>query len=131
MNRTITLAVDLVNNGTLVNQTFTETQTSLDKVVYTSSDHTLVSRDQVALARSWPKRVGVFYGVAKSSVKFTKDVTVAQADGTTAVAPIIMELSASVPVGANASDVLAMRQRIVAITDNDAVIGPLHVKLMV
>jgi len=53
-------------------------------------------------------------------------------DGTTTVtAPIIVEVSFSVPVGATAAQTMLHRQRALALLDLDSVMAPLNDQLMI
>lgn len=128
---TLTLSVDLANNSSATDQVFTRFEEGVNRSLYTGPDHTLITRNTLTLLRTPPKRTGVYYGNAKTGAKFTKDITVTQADGTETVAPIIMELSASIPVGASAADVLAVRQHMVTILDRDDIAGSLQTQLSI
>lgn len=122
----ITLPVDVLNNGTLVNHVFNRFEEFQNRAVYTGPEHTLVNRDTMSLYRTLPKPSGNFRGVLKSAAKFSKDVVVLGVDGVSQLSsPIILEVSMSVPVGALAADVLVMRQRGVAHLDLDVVMIPL------
>lgn len=118
---TIVLPVDLANNGTVVNQTFTRSEELVNRSTYRGPGNTLAVRNVAQLYRTLPKRTGAFLGACKTSVKFTRDITVLDAAGASVVAPLILELSFSVPVGASDADILALRQHGVAILDLDAV----------
>lgn len=129
---TITLAVDVLNNGTAVGQAYVASDRSgVNRTIYQGPGHTLISRNTMAFMRGYPKRTGNFYGSAKSSIKFTKDVSVPQADGTTTVAPLIVEVSVSMPVGVPVADLLAIRQHVIAVLDRDDVCNDLQAKLIV
>lgn len=127
----ITLAVDVQNSGSATNLVLTRHEETVSRTTYITPSHTLITRDQVALLRTPNKRNGAFYGSAKMAVRFTKDVTVAQSDGTETVAPLIGELSFSIPVGATAAAVLELRQRLLAILDRDDVMDPLNNQLSI
>lgn len=129
---TITLAVDVLNNGTNVDQTFTRYDDSTpNRSTYIGAGHTLSSREQFALLRTFPKRTGAYYGSAKAAVKFTTDVVVAQADGADTTAPLIAELSFSIPVGVAPAKLVELRQRLLAILDRDDVVGALTSQLSI
>lgn len=128
----IVLAVDEAANDTLVNCTYTNYHRYENRSVYISEDHTPLLRDTMTLYRSTPKSNGNFPGVSKTAVKFSKDVEVTGLDGVTTVkSPIIFEVSASIPLGATAADVLIAQQRIVAIMDMSTVIQPLNVNRLI
>lgn len=129
---TITLAVDVLNNGTLVDQAFTRYDDSTpNRSIYIGPGHTLSSREQFALLRTFPKRTGAYYGSAKAAVKFTSDVVVPQADGTDTTAPLIAEIGFSIPVGTTPAKLVELRQRILAILDRDDVVGVLLSQLSI
>jgi hypothetical protein len=129
---TVTLAVDVLNNGTTEDQIYTRYEEYQNRASYIGASHTPDSRDALAIYRTFPTKTGNFKGVAKSAVKFTKDVEVSGVDSsTTLTAPIIFDLSASIPVGATTADVLEARQRLIALLDNDTFMNSLNIQLMV
>lgn len=123
---TITLAVDLLNNATTTNKVFSRHSEELNRSVYTGPDHTMLQRQTLGLYRTPPKRAGVFLGAGKTTVKFTFDKSVEQADGTSIIVPMIGEVLFSIPVGVSAADTLAFRQYIVSLLDSDSVMAPLN-----
>jgi len=128
----ISLTVDPLNNATTETQEYTRFEEFLNRSKYVTSDHSLQSRDELTLYRTFPKQAGNFRGVGKSATKFALDVLVPGVDDTTTLnSSIIVEVSFSVPVGASDADVLLMRQRAVALLDLDSVMSPLNSQLMV
>lgn len=126
-SNTITLPVDLANTGSTTDAVFTRVEEYLNRSVYKSATHSLLMRDLMAFYRSVPKKSGNFNGVAKSAVKFTVDKEVEGVDSsTTVIAPLIGEISFSVPLGTTAAEAMELRQRMIAALDNDTIM----VKLM-
>jgi hypothetical protein len=77
----------------------------LNRSTYITPTHTPSNRGMVQLYRTPSKRAGSYLGTSKTMVKVTNDTTVPNADGSgNVVTPIIMELSASVPVGTSEAD---------------------------
>lgn len=72
-----------------------DTFVSNNKVLYTGPSNTFSVKDQLSLARTAAKPTSTFAGVARSEIKRTKTVTLA--DSTTAEA--IVTLSFALPVG--------------------------------
>lgn len=130
---TITLAVDEENDGVgLVNHVYTRFEEFQNRALYISADHTLNAKDTLGFYRTFPKTSGNFRGVAKTSTKFSKDVSVTGVDGVSSIlAPIIVEVSVSLPVGTTAADALIARQRVIALLDRDDVMVPLMEQQMV
>lgn len=126
-----TLAVDTANTGSTTDKTYTRFEENLNRSKYIAAGHTLFSRDTLDLYRTSPKISGNFRGTAKSSVKFTTDITVAGVDGSDLVAPVIVECSFSVPVGAAATVSLEKRQQMLALLDNDTIMAALNDQLMI
>lgn len=123
---TITLAVDLLNTGVTTDETFTRQEEYLNRSVYIGTDHSVSLKDTLSFYRSPIKPSGNFPGVAKTSIKFSTDKVIAGVDSTTTlVAPIIFEISASVPVGVSSADQMIARQRAIALLDMDAIAGAL------
>jgi hypothetical protein len=115
---TITLPVDVLNNGTTTDKVFTRFEEVLNRSTYIGPGHTQVARYLMQLYRSFAKRAGNFLGVAKTEVKITKDFTVLGVDGTNVVAPAIADASFSLPVGLTAAQMLELRQDLIAAIDH-------------
>lgn len=128
----LVIAVDAENNGTPANETYTRYEENVNRSSYIGAAHTPDNRDLLALYRTFPTKTGNFKGTSKSAVKFTKDIEVAGVDSTTLItAPIIVEVSFSVPVGALAADLKHCRQRVLALLDSDLTMDKLNIQLMV
>lgn len=128
----LTLSVDVANNGTLVAETYTRYEEFQNRSKYIGSGHTPGSRNEFGIYRSFPTKTGNFKGVGKTSVKFTEDKSVPGVDSSTTIsAPVILEVSFSVPVGISASDMKHYRQRCIALLDSDIFMDALNLQLMV
>lgn len=129
----ITIPVDELNDATIVvDNIYTRFEEFANRSVYVGLNHQLDFRDTIALYRTFPKANANFKGVAKSAVKFTKDFTVAGVDGTTSVtAPLIVDVNFSIPVGLTVAQLIVVRQRVLALLDNDLIMTPLNAQLMV
>lgn len=127
----ITLAVDELNNGTTVDHILTRYEEFQNRAVYIGADHALNARNTVTLYRTPPKPSGNFLGVGKSAIKLSQDITVLGADGSSVVAPIIFEVSCSLPVGALNASTLLQRQKVVALVDRDDIMVALNSLLMI
>jgi len=91
------------------------------------ASHSVDSRDIMQLYRTAAKRNGESRGTSKSAVKLTSDVSVPNASGSgDIVLPLIAEVSFSVPVGVTAAQTLELRQQLVALLDDDAVMAALN-----
>jgi hypothetical protein len=134
-SNTITLSVDVDNDGgstAAVDKVFTRFDEYQNRSEYISGDHSLAARDKLSLYRTLPKTAGNFKGVAKSAVKFTQDYSVEGVDSTTTnVAPGIVDINFSFPVGMTPAQTLEMRMRAVALLLDDDVMAPLCDTLMV
>lgn len=129
----ITLAVDEENDGVdPVNHVYTRAEEYQNRSVYIGANHSLTAKDTVTLYRTAPKSNGNFKGVAKTSFKFSQDKLVDGVDGVAQItAPVIVEVSFSIPVGVTPADVLIARQRALALLDLDTVMDPLNNQLLV
>jgi len=128
----IVLPVDELNNGTPVNETLTRFEEYLNRSVYVSNTHTVASRDTLTFYRTFPKANGNFKGVSKISFKLSRDITVDGVDGiSTIAAPVIVEVSFSLPVGITDAQALVCRQRTLALLDLDSVMVPFSSQLMI
>jgi hypothetical protein len=131
----IILAVDEDNDGgttAAVEHTYSRSNYFQNKSEYISETHTLSSRDKLALYRTLPKRSGNFLGMAKTAIKFTQDISVAGVDSTTlVVAPGIVDVAFSMPVGVTSAQSLALRMRAVALLLDDDVMSALVDQQMV
>lgn len=129
----ITLSVDEENDGVgPVNHVFTRFEEFQNRATYIMSDHSMSAKNTLGFYRTFPKKSGNFNGVSKTSFKFTKDILVDGADGVAQItAPIIVDVSFSIPVGATSAQILIARQKALALLDLDAVMTPLNEQLMV
>lgn len=121
MPNTLTLAVDTANTGTTTDVDFTFHEDSSSKCTFISENHSLVSQDKLDFYRKPNTRSGNYLGNVKVAAKYTKDRTVAGADGSDVVSPSIGEFSLSLPVGMTTAEVLEFRQYFVALADRDDV----------
>lgn len=130
---TITLSVDEENDGVgPVDHVFTRFEEYQNRAVYIGSNHSMSTKDTMALYRTFPKPSGNFKGVTKTAFKFSKDLLVDGVDGVSQLtAPIIVDVSFSIPVGASHAQILIARQRALAMLDLDAIMTPLNEQLMV
>lgn len=127
----MTITVDESNDGATtadVGHTFRRLEEYQNRSLYiNSAEHAVDARSTLNLYRTAAKSNANFKGVQKSSVKFTKDITVLGVDGISNItAPIIVEVKFSVPVGATQAEILLERQKTVALLDSDAIMGPLN-----
>jgi len=132
---TITLAVNHDNDdGTTaaVSHVLTRYDEYQNRTEYIDEDHTLSLRNKVGLYRTFPKTSGNFKGVAKSAIKFTQDYSVDGVDSTTSiVAPGIIDIGFSFPVGMTPAQTLELRMRAVALLSDEATMAPLTDQLSV
>ena len=129
----ITLSVDEENDGVgPVNHVYSRFEEYQNRAVYIGPNHSIPNRNTLGLYRTFPKVSGNFRGVSKSAVKFSQDISVTGVDGVSQLsAPIIVDVSFSIPVGATHAQILIARQRALALLDLDAVMTPLNEQLMV
>lgn len=119
LDNTITIPVDVLNNGTPINRVYTRFQEFLDRSVYKGPQHTLVNRDTLGFYRTPVKSNGSNNGVAKSAAKLTQDISVpGKVASTNVVLPMIGNFDFSIPVGATAAQTLEFRQRMIAVIDH-------------
>jgi hypothetical protein len=132
---TITLSVNEDNDdGTtaLVDSHFTLFEEFQNRSEYIHTNHTMVMRDKLGFYRTQPKINGNFRGMAKSAVKFTKDHMVPGVDTTTEIiAPSIIEIRISNPVGMTPAETLAMVMRAAAFLPLSTIVAPLVDQLQV
>ena len=128
----IVLPVDLLNTGSTTDQTYTRADYSSGKSQYEGSNHALNARDLVIFNRTYPKENGNFLGVKRSTTKVIQDVTVLGKDGISSITqPMSIETRYVIPVGTPEATVLELRQRNIALQDDDATMDPLNNKLHV
>lgn len=127
----IILAVDLENTAVLTNQTYTRFEEYLNRATYIGEGHSLSARNTLSFYRTLPRTSGNFRGTAKTAVKFSRDISVLGVDGTAVIAPQIIEVSFSNPVGVTPAQSLEFRQKGVALLDRDDIMAALNNLLMV
>lgn len=131
----ISLTVDVTNDGETTadeTQVYTRFEEHLNRAVYISADHTVAAPNTLTFYRTPPKPNGNFPGMAKSAVKFSEAVLVDGVDGSSTVkSPSIVEISFSLPVGVTAAHAMELRQRAIALLDDDDIMDDLNMLLMV
>lgn len=128
----LVLPVDHQNDGTTTNEIYSRYEEFQNRSTYIGSIHVPAARDMFQMYRSFATKSGNFNGVSKTSFKFTKDTTVAGVDGVSSLTvPVIIEVNFSLPVGVNAAVVKSARQRVLACLDDDSIMDPLNLQLMV
>lgn len=121
---TITLAVDVAGNGTLVNQVYTRDDEFPNRALYVGVDNTASLRNTITTYRTKPKKSGNFPGVTKAEVKFTQDAVVPGVDLSTSFAGAnIVDASTSFTVGITPALAMELRQRLIAWFDNEVAIA--------
>lgn len=120
LDNTITLT--LPNGGTPVDVPIARIDVLQNRSVYHEPTHSTIMRKTVGFYRTLPKRSGDFLGVAKSAVKSTLDMTVANAKGEPVVSPMIGEISFSIPIGAVEADIDNLLDRLEALIKRRSVI---------
>jgi hypothetical protein len=127
LDNTITLAVDELNNASTTDHEYTRYDEYQNRSLYNGPDNTLSEREILGFYRTTPSKSGNFKGVAKSSFKFTKDISVEGVDSTSAVtAPMITTVSFSIPIGATPAEVMVERQKAIALCDDDSIMARLN-----
>jgi hypothetical protein len=121
----IVLPVDLLNNSSTTDLTLSRVEEHLNRSVYIGGDHEPGVRDTLTLYRTPPKPTSNFKGVMKSAAKFTADKTVADPVGGNVDAALIGEASFSIPIGVTAADMMILRQRMIALLDDDSIMDDL------
>jgi hypothetical protein len=121
----ITLPVDLINDGNFTDYDYERSSTYENRSTFQGEDHDPQSRDLLQFYRTAAKPTPTFRGVQKSAVKFTMDKTVTAPNGDPIVAPVIIEVSFSVPIGVSIADEIIARQRVIALLDQDDIMNDL------
>jgi len=129
LENTITLNVDVLNDGTTVPQLYKRRDFFQNRSVYIGEQHSSASKDTLSFYRSYAKRNGNFNGVDKVSCKLSLDMEVLGFDrSTTLIAPMIIEVSISTPSGVAAASTVEARQAIIALLDNDVIMNNLVIR---
>jgi len=123
---TITIACDVLNNGTTENHAFTRHREEGLKSTYIGPAHSAILKNILAIYANNPKPSGNFPGVQKSAFKRTKDFSVLGVNGENVVLPAIVEVSFSIPAGVPVADQLILRQEVLNLLDQDAIMVPLN-----
>lgn len=108
---TIAYTFDHDNDGgttAAVSVTLTRHAEELNKSTYRTGSHSTEVPDTVNFYRTAAKRSGEFLGAQKVSVKRTKTFEVETASGGATKAPVVGELSFSIPVGVTNAEKLAI-----------------------
>lgn len=112
LDNTITLPVDVANNGTTVDAIFTRDEVVVGRSMYKGPARTSVLGDSLTFFRSKAKRAGAFLGVYKSRLKFSRDFEVPTAEvGKSVIQPALVDINISKPVGVTEGQIVEMIMR--------------------
>jgi len=126
LNNTITLQVDVLANATLVDAPFRRFQEFADRSLYVGDAHSSTTKDTLQFYRTAAKPQGKSRGVQKCAVKLTATQSVPSTiNDETILADEIAFLQFNLPVGISPARKLELRQRLIAMLKDDAVMGPL------
>lgn len=129
---TITLNVDYLNDGTTTAEVYSRFSDVENRSTYIGASHVPEARDTMQFYRTAPTKNGNFKGVKKTTVKFTRDFDVEGVDSaTTLTSPAIVEVNFSIPMGVSAADTVKLRQRVLALLDDDTVMAALNDQQMI
>lgn len=124
LNDEITLSVDPENTGVSVDMLFTNFQRFENRSTYVGETSSPDKVDTLQFYRTLPKSNGNFKGTAKAAVKRTLGIVVSGVDGVAQLqAPVIGEVSFSIPVGATMAQVKKLCQELVSVLDSDALVN--------
>lgn len=131
-NNIITLTVDKANDGNTVPVVFSRNEEYSGRSVYIGENHRLDARDTLVFYRTMPTASGNFKGMAKTAVKFSRDLSVPGVDSSTSLTvPLIIEATVSLPVGAAKAELVEARQKLIALLDDDSIMNPLNTQLSI
>lgn len=122
----ITIATDVLNNGTTENHVFERVREETLKSTYHGPGHSGSLRNTLTFIANDPKPSGNFPGVQKSLVKRTMDVTGPGINGLDVKQPIVVTFEVSKPEIATDAQMLIIRQEMHALIDSDAIMTPLN-----
>lgn len=129
LDNEIVIPVAVVMGGATTDISCRRADFSSGKSLYKLPGHSYAAKNQLQCFANEPKPSGNFMGTRRTSVKYTHGVTVAGRDlSTSVVAPIIVELSCSIPVGVSDEDAIAARQVIVCFAGQAEVINTLNLR---
>lgn len=124
---TLTLPVDTTNNGTTTNRNYNRYREEPEKTEYRGPDHAGIVQDTLTITRKSPTRNGNFLGAYRTKAQFAQSYDVIGLDGTTQKginATISIEVVA--PLGLTDAQLKELRQRALALLDNDTVMDALN-----
>lgn len=135
LDNVITLSVDETKDGATtadVDHTYSRYDTYNARSIFHDGDHLPDMRKELTFYRTSAKSNGNFRGVQKSAAKFTTDISVVGVDSeTTVIAPIIFEISASIPLGATEEQVVLEQQKVAAALADASLMVDLNVFLSI
>lgn len=134
LSDSITLVIDDDHDGGTapVELVYSRADYVSGRSMYISGDHSPSRHDTLKFFRTLPKPSGNFPGVEKSAAKFSKTFEVVGVDqSTTLLAPAIVEVSWSLPVGLTEAQQLALRQRVIALLNDEGVMRDFNYLQMV
>lgn len=126
LNNTIVLPVDTANTDVTTDYTFRRFEEASARTVYINeADHSVATHNTLTFYRTAAKPNGNSKGVSKTAAKYSQSIIVPGKDGSDLSADAIANVSFNLPVGMTPAQTLELRQRLVALLDDDSVMAPL------
>jgi len=123
---TIVLQVDELDDAVLVPTTYTRFEEIQNRTTYLELDnHSSMKPRKLQLYRSPLSSPGLSFGKQKSAVKFTDGFDVLNKEGATVVENALVNISFSLPVGLSDAQRTLVRERVVAMINDDTVMDSL------
>jgi hypothetical protein len=125
----LTIQSDVANNDTLVAKVFNRARVlmnGLKTLFHESNSHTTARPSTLSFETSEPRPNGQFMGVTRPKIVRRRTIDVESLDPAVEVTqPLIGKIEFSVPVGATDAEMLEMRQDLIAVLDDDTLMGTL------
>jgi len=128
----LTLQSDVANNETLISKIFTRARVLMNglKTLYHEDNHHTTARPStLSFETSEPRPNGQFLGVTRPKIIRRRTVDVNSTDPSTQITqPLLGKIEFSIPVGTSGSDVMELRQDLIAALDDDSLMDTLMSK---
>lgn len=132
LSNDISVSYDALADGNLVEKPYSRYDEYQNRSVYIGAEHNPAKRDTLTFYRSFPKQVGDFKGVAKSSFKISVDETVTGVNGLSQItSPFIVEVNFSIPLGVSDAERIRVQQLAAGLIRTGSLMDSLTKQLMV
>lgn len=128
---TLSLPVDRLNDGNPAAEAWSRYDFGGNSSTYHGPNHTFSEQEALKFTRNSPTPSGTYPGTRRSTMKLTRGLPNTDLEGNSVVHNAIIDITFSFPIGISETEMVKVRQVLVAAMDSDTIMDDLNGNLEV